>query len=275
MQMAAQHFRPQGYPEKDGRYGGFTLVELLVVMLVIVVLMTLVAPLIRGVLGGRSVNDGLDSISDYLNYARTQAIAQNTYTLVGFYQVKGTDDLQIGSVASTNGTFDANQFATSPSSSDKPTYRPLGKIVHVPNITLVAETELSSSFKTRLNSAQVEAGISGGSIVDCLATNPTNNASILTFLSGKTVFGKMAAGSAAFQACVIVFSPQGEALYFPQAAFPNYPGQQIAISSTLPFYAQVFLGLRASRGGRVLTNDQNSAALTLDGGSGSIKAFRL
>ena len=253
----------------------FTLVELLVVMLVIITLLGLTTPLIRGVLGGRNVSDGLDTVADYLTYARTQAMTQNTYTVVGFYQARGSDDLQIGGVISNKGMFDATQFAQN-SPTYNPAYPPLGKTVHVPNVTFVTEPGLSDAMKTKLGSSQgadgssVTDGISNGSVVDCLSTNP-NNASVFSFYSNKTTFGRGAANPA-FSACVVVFSPQGEALYFPQAAFPD--PSSITISSTMPFYGQLFFGLRTTRNGNV-TSDANSAALTLDGGSGSIRTYRL
>ena len=200
-----------------------------------------------------------------------QALTQNTYTMVGFYQARGSDDLQIGGVISNKGTFDASQFASA-----APTYNvnypALGKIVHVSNVTLVSEPNLSDALKTRLRDSQVEDGIqTDKSILDCLSTNP-NNASVFSFYSNRVVFGQ-GATNPALPACVIVFSPQGEALYFPQAAFPN--AAAVTVSSTMPFYGQLFIGLRSTRGGNKVNSDQDSAALTLDGGSGSIKIYRL
>ena len=46
-------------------------------------------------------------------------------------------------------------------------------------------------------------------------------------------------------------------------------------ASTLPFYSQLFIGLRGTRGGSIIASDVNSAAITLDGGSGDIKVYRL
>lgn len=251
----------------------FTLVEMMVVMIVILVLTSATVPLIRGLLTNRNVSDGVDALNGYLTYARAQAMAKNTYVAISFYQAQGTDDLQIGSVVSSNGTFAPASFLPYTSLTPTANFPALGNIVLLKNITLVPESQLSSSMLTNLQAANVDSGISDGSIIDCMSSNP-DNSSIFSFTIGNSIFGS-GATKATFKAPLIVFSPQGEALYFPKSAFPNYPSPQITVSATLPFFSQLFIGLRATRGGNVVQSDQNSAAIMLDGGAGDIKVFRL
>ncbi|MBE7157124.1 MAG: hypothetical protein INR62_01590 [Rhodospirillales bacterium] len=231
------------------------MVELLVVMAIIMVLLAVTVPTIRGVMSGRNVSGGVDAVSGYLSYARTQAVAQNTYVVVGFYQDNNSDDLLMASVFSANGTFSPSSFASANVIGPTAKYPALGKTIHINNVTLVPWANLSSQLKTKV------AGPDGNITVECSASPKyTTNSSYFSFQIG----------SKSFPYCVIAFSPQGEALFFPN----DYSGAA-NFSANLPFYSQLFIGLRATRGGNVIANDVDSAAITLDGGSGDIKTYRL
>jgi prepilin-type N-terminal cleavage/methylation domain-containing protein len=68
------------------REGGFTLVELLVVIGIIGVLLVLIAPAFTTIKGGTDVTSAAYTIKGVLDTARTYAKANNTYTWVGFYE---------------------------------------------------------------------------------------------------------------------------------------------------------------------------------------------
>src|SRR2546428_5783074 len=66
--------------------GGFTLLELLIVVGIIALLMVLIAPAFTYIKGGTDVTSAAYTIKGVLDTARTYAKANNTYTWVGFYE---------------------------------------------------------------------------------------------------------------------------------------------------------------------------------------------
>jgi len=98
-----------------GRNNAFTLIELLVVLAVIAVLSFLVIPAINGLKKSGDMNTASGQISGVITTARTYAVANNTYTWVGFFEedgsrtstqpaTAGTGRIVIDSVASADGT---------------------------------------------------------------------------------------------------------------------------------------------------------------------------
>lgn len=233
----------------------FTLVELLVVMSIIVVLLAVTGPVVRGIMGGRNVTGGLEAISGYLAYARAQAVAQNTYVVVGFYQTIGTDDLQVASVISTSGTFNPASFYPPTPTGAAANYQALGKTIHAGNVTLVPRTSLGTQLQDKLPAVSADA------VAECSnwPTYPSSNLGFFSFRSD----------TKPFKYCFLAFSSQGEAIFFSSA-----PASTTSISANLPFYSQLLIGLRATRGGSLVPSDADTAALTLDGGSGDIKTYR-
>ena len=65
---------------------GFTLIELLVVIGIMVLLMALLTPAFTTLKGAGDVTSAAYTIKGVLEQARTYAIANNTYTWVGFYR---------------------------------------------------------------------------------------------------------------------------------------------------------------------------------------------
>jgi prepilin-type N-terminal cleavage/methylation domain-containing protein len=95
--------------------GGFTLVELLVVLAIMAILVAAVLPSIAGLRGSGKFNQALDQITGALEQARSDAIGQNTYVWVAFYPVDASqlagsqndmsgDHLVIVTYASSDGT---------------------------------------------------------------------------------------------------------------------------------------------------------------------------
>src|SRR5581483_1216692 len=69
---------------------GFTLVELLVVIGIMVMMMALLAPAVNTIRGGSDIRKSAYDIAGILEQARTYALANNTYTWVGFYEEDGS-----------------------------------------------------------------------------------------------------------------------------------------------------------------------------------------
>jgi prepilin-type N-terminal cleavage/methylation domain-containing protein len=234
-------------PRRERPDAAFTLVELLVVMAIILVIIGSAVPM-----------------------------SQNTYVVVGFYQAAGSDDLQMDAVKSLSGTFTPSNFPpSSPTSTALGSYRPLGPIVHLPNITLTSFSNLVQTFKTELNAAGIApypANQNSGSdpsmiVIPDTPAKPSGASNNMAFQVGSTTT------STTFNWYVIVFTPQGEALYFPESA--SSITYSASTASVIPYYGELFMGITTSKGGTALANDQTAAAITIDGGSGSVNVHRL
>jgi prepilin-type N-terminal cleavage/methylation domain-containing protein len=100
-----------------GRYGppcgGFTLVEMLTVIAIVVILATISVASLSGLTGAQQFTKEIDQIQGILDQARSYAIAQNTYVWVVFYPVDPSistppdnsgDALYVATLASNDGT---------------------------------------------------------------------------------------------------------------------------------------------------------------------------
>ncbi|MBA3351185.1 MAG: type II secretion system protein [Blastocatellia bacterium] len=153
----------------------FTLIELMVVIAIIVILMVLLVPAFRSIKGARDVTSGAYTIKEALDQARAYAMANHTYTWVGFYEEAATNStsgtshpagvgrLVISAVASVDGARyrDAAIDLTNPpafdnSVSPRPLNNPvvlaqLGKLIRVENVHL-ATTQIGSARPAVTNS---------------------------------------------------------------------------------------------------------------------------
>jgi type II secretory pathway pseudopilin PulG len=68
------------------RFGAFTIIELILVIGVIVLLTSLLAPAFKNLKGAGNITSAAETIAGTLAQARTYAMANNTYTWVGFYE---------------------------------------------------------------------------------------------------------------------------------------------------------------------------------------------
>lgn len=172
----------QSGPSSEPARGGFSLVELLVVVAVIGVLAVLTAPALVGLLGPKGTTFAIDQTTGVLELARSEAMARRTYVWVMFFNTRafGRAQLRIGAVASLDGTANTNPG----------NLRPIVKVLKVNNV--VASESLPSD-------------------VLALAKNPSfssaKNLNFPAFKIGDTNFPANSPG--------ILFSPNGEALNNP------------------------------------------------------------
>jgi prepilin-type N-terminal cleavage/methylation domain-containing protein len=120
------------------RISAFTLLELLVVMGIIAILMVLLAPAFTNLKSAGDVTNAAYTIKGVLEQARTHAMANNTYTWVGFFEedasssipaILGNGRLVMSVVASTDGT---NVYGSNTSGPIDPTKLiQIGKLVKI------------------------------------------------------------------------------------------------------------------------------------------------
>ena len=192
------------------REGGFTLLELLIVVGIIALLLVLVAPAFTSIKSGTDVTSAAYTIKGVLDTARTYAKANDTYTWVGFYEENtenpaspNSDTPAVGRlimsiVASKDGTrvYDASN----PGPIDSTKLMPVCKLTKIENVHLWTHTDAppgtGSTFDTRPNVASTY----------CIGdASPTNSATPFQYPVGQT-----SPGQYTFQK-VVQFSPRGEA----------------------------------------------------------------
>ncbi len=86
-------------PRRPG--SAFSLIELMVVIAIIVVLMGLLVPAFTSMKSAGDVTSAANTIKGVLDQARTYAMANNTYTWVGFYEENAS---QASTNPATSGT---------------------------------------------------------------------------------------------------------------------------------------------------------------------------
>ena len=138
---------------------GFTLLELLIVVVIIGLLLVLITPAFTYIKGGTDVTSAAYTIKGVLETARTYAKSNNTYTWVGFYEENtgnpaspNSDTPAVGRVimsivASKDGT---NVATTNPIDATK--LLQVGKLTKIDNLHLATFADGSgtgSTFDTR------------------------------------------------------------------------------------------------------------------------------
>jgi prepilin-type N-terminal cleavage/methylation domain-containing protein len=86
------------------REGGFTLLELLIVVCIIGLLMVLIAPAFTSMKSGSDFTNGVYGIQGILESARTYAKANRTYVFVGFAEVDSSVDPSVSPQIATGST---------------------------------------------------------------------------------------------------------------------------------------------------------------------------
>jgi prepilin-type N-terminal cleavage/methylation domain-containing protein len=129
------------------RARAFTLLEMLVVMGIIALLMALVAPAFTYIKNAGDVTGAAYTVKGVLDTARTYAMANNTYTWVGFYEedgsqpstnppTPGTGRLVMSVVASKDGTMMYTGALTSSVTLDRTKLIQVGKLTKIDNLHL-------------------------------------------------------------------------------------------------------------------------------------------
>lgn len=225
--------------------GGFSLIELLVVLNISAWMAWVSITALWGVSGGISINRKVSDLQSFLELARSQAMQLNTYVYVGVFESDGRQDpsarplstgvgrVWVGAVATRDGTPGCDP--SDPNSRlDPSNLMPIGRLQQLENV------HLNDRLPFRSGSMLTNSLLVSGS--PPLFGWPANTKS--------TIQG--------FSAGVIRFDPRGSAA--------------LTGSSSLPEGIQ--LPLLPSKGGMIPSGCHDAAVIQVDAVSGIVKSFR-
>ncbi len=254
--------------------GGFTLLELLIVLSIIGILLVLLAPAFTSLKGGTDVTSAAYTIKGVLDTARTYAKANNTYAWVGFYEedvssgtpgTAGTGRVVMSIVASKDGTkvYDANSTSINPTRLIQ-----VGKLVKIENIhlglpPLGTGTPPGDTFDSRPSPTPAPAydsrfGELNGSPT---GTAPTQNSQ---YPFQYPVGDSAPLAQYTFQK-TLQFNPRGES---------NINSGLGVGGMTYDVKRIVEVGLQATHGTQVDTISPNLVAVQITGFGGNVKIYR-
>ncbi len=239
--------------------GGFTLVELIVVIALISTLMVLVAPAFTGIKSAGDVTSAAYTIKDALEQARTYAMAYKTYVWIGFYEepagqpstnpaTPGTGRIVISTIASADGTTVYNPRSLA--AIDPTRVTQLNKLVKVEGTHLATFPDGSGTGDTF--DSRPAAIYETAKIGDTTPPNP----SLTPF---QYPVGNPAPAAQYTFVKAVEFSPRGEA----RINNRNY---------TLKTVAEI--GLQPTHGTAVDVNSRNIIAIQFGALGGDLKIYR-
>jgi type II secretory pathway pseudopilin PulG len=245
--------------------GGFTLLELLAVITIMIILTALLAPAFTNLKSAGDVTSAAYTIKGVLEQARTYAMASNTYVWVGFYEeattaasptnaappYPGKGRVLLAIVASMDGT-------TNSATSNR---TQIGKLVKIENIhvtdigapaspTPVPTPEASSlNARSALPYTSPSASLAYQNRISSDDTHSPDNQALFPFSAQGYTFYK-----------IIRFSPRGE--------------PSIDVNGNYALTNTAEIGLRPTHGDVVATNNPNVVAIQFTGVGGNVKIYR-
>ena len=251
--------------------GAFTLVELLVVVAIIVVLMLLLTPAFTSLKSAGDVTSAAYTIKGVLEQARTYAMANNTYTWVGFYEeassatnptntlppYPGKGRFLTATVFSIDGTkiFD-NNATSAPLPPDR--IKQVGKLTRIDGVHLTDIGAPPSPTPNPTPAPNSLAGRSGLPYIENASTIPPSDHynRISSDSSDTTKFRFIAQGYTFYK--TVRFTPVGEA----------------NINSTYDLRHVAEIALRPTHGTAIDLNTPNVVAVQFNGTDGNFQIYR-
>lgn len=237
-------------PSQKGqhRQQGFTLVELLVVIGIMLILLSASIPAVQNLGASRGISSAASQISSALELAKSTAVSRNTYVWVGLATVtneEGNLETCVGIMMSRDGT----------SSSATTNLTAVTKLTSIEHVALANASDLPASLRAKLPS-----DVATETASNKYALNLNNSLASFEFKKPNMPGGKISFGSTTYND-IILISPQGEI---------------IASASSQNFVPQIMIGLTQSRKGTSLKDQaKDGAVLVFYGGTGQVRVYRL
>lgn len=240
------------------RRSGFSLVELLVVMGIIILMAALVIPAMNTIKGSGDITKTASDLSDLIQQARAYAMGNNTYVYLGLKEVDqmsgdytdGKGQIIAAIIASKTGQ---RPFANSNSTTTTPSA--------LSNNTndVTALSRLQRFDNTHLAGSVSEINTSGG-----MTNIATANTADLGATDAATTFQWPVGNPKTQFSKVIEFDPQGVARL-----------QSASVTSLDQIQGWIEIPLQPSKGSAgVAANEKNAADLQVDGMTGNVQIFR-
>jgi prepilin-type N-terminal cleavage/methylation domain-containing protein len=245
--------RPKTPADNTHRQRGFSLVEIIVVLGIILMILGFTAPAVVGILRGRKVEQALTTISDVLERTRIEAVTQNTYLWAALANVPlvesgtGQDELWILSFRGKKGESRIDASST---------ILPAGPLRRIEGITLVTKDNLPEGL------AALALPGSKDFINETVSSKTLKWAGSGASSSSSGDSGAGGAASARNFDRLILFTPRGEALV--ETGDTDLPLPQ----------AYLWLGLSKTRNGQVAPKEKDNAALSISGLTGRVTVVR-
>ena len=257
--------------------GGFTLLELLIVISIVALLLVLMTPAFTSLKGGTDVTSAAYTIQGVLDTARTYAKANNTYAWVGFFEEDtpppstipvpaGIGRVVMSIVASKDGTkvYDANSTSIDPTRLIQ-----VGKLVKIENIhlgllPLGTGTPPGDTFDSRPSPTPAPADDSRFGELNGSPTAPTTNSQ---YPFQYPVGSSVPPAQYTFQK-TLQFNPRGESNINSGLGVGGGGGVTYDVKRI------VEVGLQATHGTQVDTISPNLVAVQITGFGGNVKIYR-
>jgi Tfp pilus assembly protein FimT len=249
-------------PKKSVR--AFTVLELMVVMGIVAIMAVGITPILSSIMSGQGISSTAYGVSEALGNARAYALANNTFVWVGINEVDqtasssaspqpdGTGRVVLSAIASRDGTRIYDPSGDIPSdwsakTADGSRLTQISKLLQFDHAHLAGDLPTGSPG-TGMERPSVDQSSRIGS-------GATPSAITFNYPLGATGGSRQHS----FRQ-VIEFDPQGSAR--------TYSSSQAILAR------QIEVGLRPTRGNRVVASDVNQAAIQIGGLSGAMRIYR-
>jgi prepilin-type N-terminal cleavage/methylation domain-containing protein len=235
---------PTLFAAREARRGvpGFTLIELVMVMAIMLMILGFAAPSVVGILKGKKIEQALSTVTGVLEQARMDATTQNAYLWTGFLNVagkdtsSGVDELWMMTFRGKSGE------SRIPATAED--ILPVTALQRVEGVNMVEADKLAERVKTLLPATYKDVAATAKSETKIIWKGTT--------ATGPKEFDRL-----------LLFTPRGEALW------------ETGSPTVLPLPEPNFVvGLSRTQNGTAAPNEKDMAFVLVAGVTGRVTAAR-